>query len=164
MHDQPACRYVLEVQASAQRIPQVRRILAAHLRHWALDVHVPPVCRAVDELIGNVVHHARGDKTCEVELRWTGRQLVVSVADRDHRMPQLTGCCPPKGGLATVALLSDSWGTCATPSGKVVWFSRYIKEAQRVGLGDARTAPAAPEANPLPGTPPGGVRTTTSVA
>ena len=31
------------------------------------------------------------------------------------------------GGLARVAALSDSWGTCATTDGKVVWFTRRVE-------------------------------------
>ncbi|MCM2391685.1 ATP-binding protein [Streptomyces albipurpureus] len=150
MHGQPACRYTVEVQASTERIPQIRRILAAHLRHWKLEAHIVPVCRAVDELIGNVIQHVPGDRACEVELRWAGRHLVVSVADRDSRMPRLTSSSPPRGGLATVALLSDSWGTCGTPGGKVIWFSRRINEAQRVLPAAPTPGAPLPEANLLP--------------
>ncbi len=152
MHVQAACRYTLEVQATTERIPQIRRILAAHLRYWKLEPHITPVCRAVDELVGNVVQHVTGDKTCVVELRWTGRHLIASVADNDSHMPRLTTSCPAKGGLAAVALLSDSWGTCGTATGKVIWFSRRVKQAERV-LRSAR-APQAPmpEFKPLPDT------------
>ncbi|AVZ71546.1 hypothetical protein SLUN_04360 [Streptomyces lunaelactis] len=132
MYIPAACRYTLEVQATTERIPQVRRILAAHLRHWHLEQHITPVCRAVDELVGNVVHHASGDKRCVVELRWTGRHLIASVADTDRRMPRVTSSSPSKGGLATVAVLSDSWGTCGTATGKVIWFSRRVKAAERI--------------------------------
>ncbi|MGW4203946.1 ATP-binding protein [Streptomyces sp. NPDC004726] len=132
MHVQTACRYLMEVQASMERIPRIRRILAAHLRYWKLEPHIAPVCRAVDELIGNVVRHVPGDKTCVVELRWTGRHLIVSVADNDRRLPKVTSSCPATGGLATVAVLSDSWGTCGTDTGKVIWFSRRVKEAEHI--------------------------------
>ncbi|WP_406002206.1 ATP-binding protein [Streptomyces sp. NBC_00829] len=150
MHLTAACRYTLEVQASTERIPQIRRILAAHLRYWSLEHHITPVCRAVDELVGNVVQHVEGDKTCVVELRWTGRHLIASVADKDPRMPRVTSSCPSKGGLATVAVLSDSWGTCATPTGKVVWFSRRVKEVQRVLRAAQAPMPPTRESKPLP--------------
>lgn len=132
MHVTTACRYTLEVQASTERIPQIRRILSAHLRYWSLEHHITPVCRAVDELVGNVVQHVEGDKTCVVEVRWTGRHLIASVADKDRRMPRVTSSSPTKGGLATVAHLSDSWGTCGTATGKVIWFSRRVKEVQHI--------------------------------
>ncbi|MCX4587405.1 ATP-binding protein [Streptomyces sp. NBC_01481] len=150
MHVTAACRYTLEVQASTERIPQIRRILAAHLRYWSLEDHIAPVCRAVDELVGNVVHHVKGDKTCVVELRWTGRHLIASVADKDRRMPRVTSSSPKKGGLATVAVLSDSWGTCGTATGKVIWFSRRVKEVQRVLRTAPVSMPPVREFKPLP--------------
>lgn len=155
MHIPAACRYTLEVQASTERIPQIRRILAAHLRYWSLEPHIAPVCRAVDELIGNVVHHVDGDKTCVVELRWTGRHVIASVADKERRMPRLTSSSPAKGGLATVAVLSDSWGTCGTATGKVIWFSRRVKGARPVLRGAPAPMQLLREFKPLPaGTPP----------
>ncbi|MGW1979170.1 ATP-binding protein [Streptomyces sp. NPDC001889] len=150
MQIQAACRYVVEVRASIERIPQIRRILAAHLRYWRLESHIVPVCRAVDELIGNVVRHVPGDKTCVVELRRTGRRLTVSVADSGRALPRLTSSCPPRGGLAAVALLSDSWGTCATATGKVIWFSRRVKRAERTPLTSPAPGSPAPETRPLP--------------
>lgn len=153
MYVPAACRYSMEVQASAERIPQIRRILAAHLRHWGLEPHITPVCRAVDELVANVIEHASGDKSCVVELRWTGRHVIASVADGDRCMPRVTTSSPSKGGLATVAALSDSWGTCGTATGKVIWFSRRVKAVQSV-FRDV-TAPMSPvrEFRPLEAAP-----------
>ncbi|MEU9605763.1 ATP-binding protein [Streptomyces sp. NPDC048057] len=150
MHDQAACRYTMEVQATLERIPQVRRILAAHLRHWDLEAHVGPVCRAVDALMQNVVRHVPGDRTCQIELRWTGRHLITSVADRDPRLPRMTSSSPTKGGLAAVAHLSDSWGTCGTDGGKVIWFTRRVKQAERVRRGARTPVPPVPALAPLP--------------
>ncbi|MFF4244532.1 ATP-binding protein [Streptomyces sp. NPDC001822] len=117
--------YSVELQVSAERISQMRRIVAAHLRHWSLDLHVRPVCRAAEELLTNVrLHVGEGDR-CVLELRWTGRHLTVSVADDDSRMPRLLD--GGGGGLSRVMALSDSWGTCRTDGGKVVWFTRYAE-------------------------------------
>lgn len=154
MHIPAACRYTLEVQASTERIPQIRRILAAHLRYWSLEPHITSVCRAVDELVGNVVHHVDGDKTCVVELRWTGRHVIASVADTDRRMPRLTSSSPSKDGLATVAALSDSWGTCGTATGKVIWFSRRVKATRPVLRSARAPMPQVPEFKPLPSSAP----------
>jgi hypothetical protein len=60
------------------------------------------------------------------------------------------------GGLARVAALSDSWGTCATAEGKVVWFTRSVSSPQdilrvpRVPLGGIGTAEAQPMLLPGP--------------
>ncbi|MFD5871840.1 ATP-binding protein [Streptomyces sp. NPDC060322] len=124
--------YLVELQVSAERISRLRRIVAAHLRHWSLDLHVRPVCRAAEELLTNVQRHVGDDQHCVVELRWTGRHLTVSVADDDARMPRLLD--GGGGGLSRVMALSDSWGTCRTADGKVVWFTRYAETPCTTGL------------------------------
>ncbi|MFE9250477.1 ATP-binding protein [Streptomyces sp. NPDC007088] len=144
-------RCTLEVEATEERLSQVRRIAAAHLRYWGLDLQVAPVCRAVEELLRNVAAHARGDKRSVVEIRWSGRQLTVSVADRDHRLPRLL--TSHKGGLGRVAALSDSWGTCATAEGKVIWFTRLVKDAQRIPAPGGLPTRTAPAVEPLPTLP-----------
>ncbi|WP_406099563.1 ATP-binding protein [Streptomyces sp. NBC_01013] len=123
--------YLVELQVSAERVSQLRRIVAAHLRHWSLELHVRPVCRAVEELLTNVHRHVGDDNHCVVELRWSGRHLTVSVADNGSDMPRLLH---EGGGLSRVMALSDSWGTCRTTEGKVVWFTRYAQEPQHVEL------------------------------
>ena len=142
-------QYLVELQVSAERIAQMRRIVAAHLRHWSLDLHVRPVCRAAEELLTNVQRHVGDDNRCVVELRWTGRHLTVSVADDDARMPRLLD--GGGGGLSRVMALSDSWGTCRTTEGKVVWFTRYAQEPQHIervplpplpGVRESRRTPA----------------------
>ncbi|MFJ5720811.1 ATP-binding protein [Streptomyces sp. NPDC093149] len=132
--------YLVELQVSAERVSQLRRIIAAHLRHWSLELHIRPVCRGVEELLTNVHRHVGDDNNCVVELRWSGRHLTVSVADNGSEMPRLLSS--GGGGLSRVMALSDSWGTCRTAEGKVVWFTRYAKEPRTVGL-----VPSAP----LPG-------------
>ncbi|MFF2324596.1 MULTISPECIES: ATP-binding protein [unclassified Streptomyces] len=152
--------YLVELKVSAERVSQLRRIIAAHLRHWSLELHIRPVCRGVEELLTNVHRHVGDDNQCVVELRWSGRHLTVSVSDNGSGMPRLlsTG----GGGLSRVMALSDSWGTCRTAEGKVVWFTRYAKEPQTVGLmplpplpgaGEFRRPPAvAPDPAPEPAT------------
>ncbi|PZT73490.1 MULTISPECIES: ATP-binding protein [unclassified Streptomyces] len=124
--------YLVELQVSAERVGRLRRIVAAHLRHWSLELHVRPVCRAVEELLTNVHRHVGDDNRCVVELRWSGRHLTVSVADNGSGMPRLLR--EGGGGLSRVMALSDSWGTCRTADGKVVWFTRYAQEPQHIGL------------------------------
>ncbi|MEV6793415.1 ATP-binding protein [Streptomyces sp. NPDC051320] len=118
--------YVLDLEATPTRVPQVRRIVAAHLRHWQLEELIQPVSLGVCELLTNVHLHAGEDKHCTLELRWTGRNLTAAVLDACPRLPRLR-CASPLvttgRGLPMVATLSDSWGTQATADGKVVWFT-----------------------------------------
>ncbi|MGW2054147.1 ATP-binding protein [Streptomyces sp. NPDC001840] len=155
-----ARHYVVELHASPERVAQLRRIVAAHLRHWKLELHVDPVGRAVTELLTNVHRHAADDNHCVIELRWTGRHLTVSVEDNGPRMPRLH-TAGGGGGLARVAALSDSWGTCPTAWGKVIWFTRSVRSPQDIprgpwaplsGLDAARRQPV-PEPAPFPGPP-----------
>ncbi|MCX5345631.1 ATP-binding protein [Streptomyces sp. R-74717] len=150
--------YLVELQVSAERVSQLRRIIAAHLRHWSLELHIRPVCRGVEELLTNVHRHVGDDNNCVVEIRWSGRHLTVSVADNGSEMPRLLSS--GGGGLSRVMALSDSWGTCRTADGKVVWFTRYAKEPRTVdlvplpplpGVGEFRRPPVA-VADPVPET------------
>ncbi|MEI7032214.1 ATP-binding protein [Streptomyces pratensis] len=137
----------VELQVSAERVSPVRRIVAAHLRHWSLDLHVRPVCRALDELLSNVHRHVGAGDACVVELHWTGRRVTVSVADSSFRMPKLL---PAGGGLSRVMALSDSWGTCRTEAGKVVWFTRYAEAPHAAPLLPRTPLPGARTSRPAP--------------
>lgn len=144
------CYYVVEVRACGERDPHVRGIVSAHLGYWGLRSHRDAVCRAMRELFLNVAEHAGDNKSCVIELRWNGRLLTAAVSDRARALPRPLG--PARGGLATVAALSDTWGACPTPDGKIVWFTRRATAADgqplrrplpRPGLGAARTLPVA---------------------
>jgi hypothetical protein len=140
--------YVLEVQATGERAPHIRHILAAHLRYWGLEEHIQPVCRAAHELFRNVAEHAGDDRTCIVELRWNGRFLTAAVSDRAASLPRPLG--PARGGLATVAALSDTWGACPTPEGKIVWFTRRASCDRSLPLAGRRPAPERTTAERTP--------------
>ncbi|MCX4680877.1 ATP-binding protein [Streptomyces sp. NBC_01433] len=139
--------YLVDLRVSPERVSQLRRIVAAHLRHWSLELHVRPVCRALDELLTNVRRHVGDDNACVIELRWTGRHLTVSVADNGREMPRLLGT---GGGLSRVMALSDSWGTCRTTDGKVVWFTRYAEAPRTMELLPLTPPHGVPETRPQP--------------
>ncbi|WP_328908397.1 ATP-binding protein [Streptomyces sp. NBC_00234] len=140
--------YQVELHVSAERVSQLRRIVAAHLRHWSLELHVRPVCRAAEELLTNVHRHVGDDNKAVVELRWTGRHLTVSVTDNGREMPKLLS--GGGGGLSRVMALSDSWGTCRTTEGKVVWFTRYAQAPRSTELVPHPPLPGGREARELP--------------
>ncbi|MFC9232955.1 ATP-binding protein [Streptomyces decoyicus] len=144
--------YTVELDASAERVPQIRRILAAHLRYWDLELHIPPVCRGVAELLTNVHRHIGPDARCVVELRWSGRHLTASVADDGPRLPKLLSAAG--GGLSRVAAVSDSWGTCGTPDGKVIWFTRRVEATRKTPLTSRTPLRSVPDAKGQPAVPP----------
>lgn len=139
--------YLVELQVSAERVSQLRRIVAAHLRHWSLDLHVRPVCRALEELLTNVHRHVGGDNECVIELRWTGRHLTVAVADNGAGMPRLLAMRrrtePGHGAQRQLGHLPDRRRQ-----------SRLVHPLRRGAARDRPAAPyapdGAPESHPLP--------------
>ncbi|MFF8456927.1 ATP-binding protein [Streptomyces albidoflavus] len=115
--------YRLDLRIGTDRIDRVRRIAAAYLGHWGLERQTGPLGKALTELLGNVVRHVGEDAPCTVELRLAGRRLTVSVADTCTTMPRRL---ERGGGLARIGVLCDSWGSCHTESGKVVWCTRRV--------------------------------------
>ncbi|MFJ3671023.1 pep a2 [Streptomyces sp. NPDC090106] len=126
-----SCYYHLDVEVSPERVGQVGRILAAHLRYWDLETLVEPVRRGAELLLRAIDEHA-SDKHTSIELWWNGQHLITAVGDddRDLRPDQdLRGC------LEHIAAMSDGWGCCATETGgKVIWFSQRARAGERVPL------------------------------
>ncbi|MFF9478525.1 ATP-binding protein [Streptomyces sp. NPDC014733] len=149
-------RYAAQLRVTAERVPQIRRIVAAHLRHWRLAAEIPAACRGLVELLAHVRRTAGPEAECTVEVRWSGRHLTVSVADRGPRMARLDSA---RGGdLAAVAAIGDSWGTCPTGDGKVVWFTRRVAASREAPLTAPRPPRPVPEAAPGPDAAPAPAR------
>lgn len=131
------CYYHLDVDVSPERVGQVRRILAAHLKYWDLETLVDPVCRGTGLLLEAIDEHAT-DKLISIELWWNGQHLITAVGGDDRELrpdPDLRGC------LEHIAAMSDGWGCCATDTGgKVIWFSQRARAAEHVPL-----VPTVPE-------------------
>ncbi|MER6463219.1 pep a2 [Streptomyces sp. NPDC048409] len=147
------CYYHLDVEVSPERVGQVSRILAAHLRYWDLDNLVDPVCRGAELLLTAIDQHAT-DKHTSIEMWWNGQHLITAIGDhdRDLRPDQDLRSC-----LAHLAATSDGWGCCAPETGsKIIWFSQRARSGERVPL--VKTAPSpslrrtlrVPRAVPVP--------------
>ncbi|CAM5694578.1 hypothetical protein SGLAM104S_03483 [Streptomyces glaucescens] len=118
------CYYHLDVEVSPERVGQVSRILAAHLRYWDLETLVEPVCGSAELLLRAIDEHAT-DKRTSIEMWWNGQHLITAVADNDRDLrpdQDLRGC------LEHIAAMSDGWGCCAADTGsKVIWFSQRAR-------------------------------------
>ncbi|WP_409473910.1 ATP-binding protein [Streptomyces sp. HC307] len=127
MISHPRRHCTVELQALPSRIGQVRRIVSAQLRYWHLDALIDQAALGVTELLSNVHRHAQPDKTCTVEIELLLDRLMVSVRDRDPRLPVVADADPLATcgrGLAMVAAMSESWGMRPDgDQGKVVWFT-----------------------------------------
>ncbi|MFE7015579.1 hypothetical protein ACFVAQ_34640, partial [Streptomyces sp. NPDC057651] len=55
-----------------------------------------------------------------------------------------------QGCLAEIAALSDGWGGCPTPTGKIIWFSRRARLGERAPLLPVGPAPTINEALEMP--------------
>ncbi|MEV8022201.1 pep a2 [Streptomyces sp. NPDC086554] len=130
--------YHLEVEISPQTVEQVRRILAAHLRHWGLGVLVEAVSHCAGVLLQAIETHAT-DKHTVVEMWWNGQHLITAVSDNERDLPHPH--YGPKGYLAQIAALSDGWGNCPATNGKIIWFSHRARSADGAPLAPAPPAP-----------------------
>jgi len=141
------CYYHLDVEVSPERVGQVRRILAAHLRLWELETLVEPVCRSAELLLKAIDEHAT-DKNTSIELWWNGQHLITAVAEHDSDLRpdlDLRAC------LERIAATSDGWGCCATDTGsKVIWFSQRARSGERVPLVPRAPAPSLREVLQVP--------------
>ncbi|WP_246113623.1 pep a2 [Streptomyces montanus] len=142
-----SCYYHLDIEVSPERVAQVRRILAAHLRYWNLEDLVEPVCQCTEVLLHAIDEHA-ADKNTTIEMWWTGQHLITAVSDNDadlHPKYSQPGC------LAHIAAVSDGWGCCARGTGgKIIWFSRRARALERAPLVPTAPAPDLREARQVP--------------
>ncbi|MGW0737216.1 pep a2 [Streptomyces sp. NPDC002851] len=141
------CYYHLDVEVTPEKIGQVSRILAAHLRHWGLGVLVEPVCRGTDVLLRAIDEHG-ADKQSVVEMWCNGQHLITAVSDHSPDIPRHH--YGPRGCLAQIAALSDGWGSCPATNGKIIWFSRRVRTPEPAHLAPATPAPSLREAQEVP--------------
>lgn len=141
------CYYHLDVEVSPERVGQVSRIMAAHLRYWDLENLMDPVRQGTELLLRAIDEHAR-DKHTSVEMWWNGQHLITAVGgdDRDLRPDQDLRAC-----LAHIAAISDGWGCCASATGsKIIWFSQRARSGERVPLVPTAPAPSLSEGLTVP--------------
>ncbi|MFE7954669.1 pep a2 [Streptomyces sp. NPDC057413] len=141
------CYYHLDVEVSPERVGQVKRILAAHLKYWDLENLVEPVCRSTTMLLQAIDEHAT-DKNTSIEMWWNGQHLITAIGenDCDLRPDQDLRAC-----LERIAASSDGWGCCSTDTGsKVIWFSQRARTGDREPLVPTTPAPAMREMLQVP--------------
>ncbi|MGW5739089.1 MULTISPECIES: pep a2 [Streptomyces] len=139
--------YHLDVDLVPERVGQIRRILAAHLRYWGLDQLVPDVSRGVGLLLEPAARTTSAGLTA-IETWWTGQHLITAVSHGDATG---TGEHPVAShSLAQIAALSDGWGSCTADDRHIVWFSLRSRRRLREPLVPKGPAPGTPEARSLP--------------
>ncbi|MER5257178.1 MULTISPECIES: pep a2 [unclassified Streptomyces] len=139
--------YHIDVDLVPERVGQVRRILAAHLRYWGLEQHVPDVSRGLGLLLEPAARNTCAVRTA-IETWWTGQHLITAVS---HGAPAAAGehRAEPHH-LSQIAALSDGWGSCTAADQHIVWFSLRSRTELREPLVPKRPGPITIEARPLP--------------
>ena len=104
-------------------VRQIRRYARLLLGSWNLRAdHIDDALLVVEELVANVVDHARTEFRLVVSL--TGSLLRLAVRDYSHHCPvaQPHDSAAARGrGLQLVQTVATSWGYDSHDRGKTVW-------------------------------------------
>ena len=110
-------------ESDHRSVSQVRRRVRAVLAARNIDIHrMDDALLVVEELVANVVDHARTDFRLTVEL--SEPVLRLAVRDTSPHVPRLrphTVRAVRGRGLQLVAALSAQWGWEQHDDGKTVW-------------------------------------------
>ncbi|MGW0910044.1 pep a2 [Streptomyces sp. NPDC002853] len=139
--------YHLDVDLVPERVGQIRRILAAHLRYWGLQQHVSDVSRGIGLLLEPAARNIGAGRTA-IETWWTGQHLITAVSHGDPAVLGEHGV--ESHSLAEIAALSDGWGSCTADDRHIVWFSLRSRTELREPLVPKGPEPDTIEARPLP--------------
>ncbi|GAA2305619.1 pep a2 [Streptomyces kunmingensis] len=149
MNDRTDPRYYhVEVDSSVERVGQMQRIVAAHLRYWGLQKLVTSATRGVGLLLEAAA--AGPVERVAIETWWTGQHLITAVSHPDASEGGQKDAHPH---LHQIATLSDGWGSCLTNNRRIVWFSLRKTDHDREPLATVQPEPWSSEALTLPQTP-----------
>ncbi|MFJ9038625.1 pep a2 [Streptomyces sp. NPDC102406] len=141
--------YHVEVESSPERVGQMQRIVAAHLRYWGLHKLVTSAARGVGLLMEAAA--AGPVERVEIETWWTGQHLITAVSHRDPSEAGQRKDAHPH--LRQLASLCDGWGRCTTNNQHIVWFSLRKSDHDREPLSAKQPEPWSSEALSVPQTP-----------
>ncbi|MFI0776276.1 ATP-binding protein [Streptomyces sp. NPDC021212] len=103
-----------------RRVPQMRRITTARLRHWGLAMLVDSATLIVSELVTNAIQHGRG--SVALKVIYEVHALRIEVTD-DNSAPALMRKADETDehgrGLRLVAMISEGWGV--SRDGRTTW-------------------------------------------
>jgi len=135
-------RFVVSCSREPQRVGQMRRIGAAHLRKWGLNSCVDTASLLISELVTNAVRYGTGDTTLSVAHR--AGEILIEVTDGSPDFPQVRQ--PTTGeesgrGMFLVEALADRWGT--SEDGTRTWCSIAAPQPEET-VRHSRPAPFRP--------------------
>ncbi len=114
----------LTLPAAEQAPALARQATRQVLTSWQVAHLEETAVLLVDELVTNVVRHARTTSAMILRFETAGTCLRIEVQDADPRRPRPrtpAGLDESGFGFVLVESLADKWGVRDAPRGKAVW-------------------------------------------
>jgi hypothetical protein len=118
-----AHRYEQSLLAHPRAVRRLRRIVAAHLRHWERGALEDSVGLCLTEMLTNVGRHT-GSLACVLILEDTGAGVRLTISDTSQQVPvtrRPDWFAEAGRGMHLIAAAADQFGSNVTPTGKDVW-------------------------------------------
>ncbi|MCD7438951.1 ATP-binding protein [Streptomyces lincolnensis] len=125
--DQPV-RFVVSCDRAPQRVRQLRRITAAHLRLWSVSSCADTAKLLVSELVTNAVRYGEAEDICFSVSYWKG-EVRIEVGDGAPGRPEVRKPSADEEsgrGMLIVEALAEDWGT--SPDGTRTWCTIAVPE------------------------------------
>ncbi|MFI2026585.1 ATP-binding SpoIIE family protein phosphatase [Streptomyces buecherae] len=103
-----------------------RRHVTDQLDQWDLEALADVAELIVSELVGNALRYGQGPGRLRL---LQGERLMIEVSDTGPDLPQIQHAdVSDEGGrgLQLINMLCRRWGSCRTPTGKIVWAEQDI--------------------------------------
>ncbi|MER0243431.1 SpoIIE family protein phosphatase [Streptomyces sp. HSW2009] len=105
-----------------------RRHVTRELDRWGLSALADVSELIVSELVGNALRYGQGPGQLRL-IQY--ERLMIEVSDRGPDLPQIQHAdVSDEGGrgLQLINMLCRQWGSCRTPTGKIVWAEQDVPQ------------------------------------
>ncbi|WP_075734424.1 ATP-binding protein [Streptomyces acidiscabies] len=120
-------RFVVSCSREPERVSQIRRTGAAHLRKWGLNSLVDTASLLISELVTNAVRYGTGDITFSMARR--SGEVLIEVTDGSSAFPRVrhpTADEESGRGMFLVEAMADRWGT--SEDGTRTWCTLAVRQ------------------------------------
>ncbi|MCC4322333.1 ATP-binding protein [Streptomyces malaysiensis] len=128
-------RFVMSCTRSPERVAQIRRISAAHLRLWGLGDCIETATLVISELVTNAVRYGERDEI-SFSLSHLKGEVRMDVGDGTSGRPRVKRPASDEEtgrGMLIVDALADDWGT--TDDGSRTWATIAVPAPMRTTPG-----------------------------